>query len=106
MTDTTGLESSVLALPRQAAELCDTTEELLHRPDPPTRHNDLCDGRSAWEVVAEHPDFESFVEREQNETTEPVFTILRQPNSQPVVFVLDFSNSMSSCHLMPDGAEA
>lgn len=53
-----GLTSSFMAFPELSTvtELCD---EGSHDRDAPTRHNLLCSGKSAWEVMRASPDFQN-----------------------------------------------
>ena len=99
-TGPTSLQSSIMALPYLPGsdQWCDTTEELVHDDEVPTKHNTMCGGLSVMEVVQQHPDFAHFTgEGGDNETdTTPTFTIIRPDQANnPFVFVLDYSNSMS-----------
>ena len=45
---------------RQVTTFCDNDEnnlETLHNDEAPSVHNDLCDRKSAWEIMREHDDF-------------------------------------------------
>ena len=50
-----------MALPYLSSvkNFCDSTEENIHDPDLPTKHNRFCDGRSTWDVIMTSPDFEN-----------------------------------------------
>jgi len=91
------VSSSVLAVPYITSDdqFCDDTEEHVHHPDLPNKHNALCEKRSVWDVVKSHEDFTNFdTEPSPNITsTVPSFTILR-PSEASFVFVLDVSGSM------------
>lgn len=46
----------------QITEFCDndtTDESNLHVAGAPNKHNRICDLKSSWEVMREHPDFAS-----------------------------------------------
>ena len=98
------LQSSIMALPYLpgTSQWCDTTEDLIHDDELPTKHNAMCGGLSVMEVVQQHPDFAHFVPGEggNNETdTTPQFTIIRpEQANNPFVFVLDYSNSMNNAN--------
>ena len=48
-----------MALPYLASvqNFCDSTEENIHDPDLPNKHNRFCDGQSTWDVIMTSPDF-------------------------------------------------
>ena len=64
------LKSSVMSVPYFAGndQWCDLTEERIHHSDIPTKHNNMCDGQSVFEVVRQSPDFDGY----QPEITEEV----------------------------------
>ena len=101
-TGPSSLQSSIMALPYLPGtdQWCDTTEDLIHDAELPTKHNTMCGGLSVMEVVQQHQDFQHFMPGEggDNETdTTPHFTIIRPDQANnPFVFVLDYSNSMGT----------
>ena len=93
------LQSSIMALPylQDNDQWCDQTEDRIHDDEIPTKHNAMCGGLSVTEVVLQHPDFQDFVERNNETDTTPQFRIIRpEERSNPFVFVLDYSNSMKN----------
>ena len=97
-TNTSGLTSSIMALPYLPGtnNWCDDTEEMVHDDELPTKHNTMCAGQSVFSVVAKHQDFEGFRPDFDEETdTTPHFTLLRPEEAAgSFVFVLDNSGSM------------
>ncbi|KAI0219202.1 Calcium-activated chloride channel regulator 2, partial [Lamellibrachia satsuma] len=69
----------------------------LHNDEAPNIHNDLCNGRSAWEVMRDHEDFKDgnspAIDRSQK--ADPTFRIVQAKNKR-IVIVMDVSGSMSS----------
>ncbi|CAH1245746.1 CLCA1 [Branchiostoma lanceolatum] len=65
-----------------------------HNREAPNKHNSLCQGQSAWDVMTKHPDFAHGANppREVRSTT-PGFVLLQESDFR-VVLVLDASNSM------------
>ena len=52
--------SSYLSLSCQVWTFCDNDTNnipTLHNDEAPSIHNELCNGRSAWEVMRDHEDF-------------------------------------------------
>ena len=50
----------------QVTSFCDNDEQnlkTLHNDEAPSAQNDLCDGRSAWEVMHDHDDFKNGASR-------------------------------------------
>ena len=43
-------------------QYCDDGEELFHRRDIPTKHNEMCEEASVFEVVQRHDDFQDFTD--------------------------------------------
>lgn len=44
----------------QVTNFCDSDADdpsYLHNSEAPTKQNKFCDGRSSWDVMREHPDF-------------------------------------------------
>merc|ERR1719410_2111997 len=94
-TGPSDISSSVMALPYlpNNTHFCDMTENFIHDPFLPTKHNAMCKGKSVFDVILQHPDFENYSQKPSIEDPTPHFTII-QPNSfQPIVMVLDFSGS-------------
>ena len=90
------IKSSIMAIPYLEGndQFCDDTEEMFHRVDIPTKHNEICQGRSTFSVIQDHPDFKDFLPGHQIESTTPTFTILGTKSSSSFVMVLDVSGSM------------
>ncbi|PIK51796.1 putative epithelial chloride channel protein-like [Apostichopus japonicus] len=80
---------------------CDSSEYVgsweggLHNSEAPNKQNKLCDGKSIWEVMREHPDFADYdtriVEGVYNAT--PTFKIVKKESTRTVI-VMDVSGSM------------
>ncbi|KAI0218857.1 Calcium-activated chloride channel regulator 4 [Lamellibrachia satsuma] len=72
-----------------------TDPDTLHNDEAPNIHNDLCNGRSAWEVMRDHEDFRNgnspAIDRSQK--VDPTFRIVQAKN-QRIVMVMDVSGSM------------
>merc|ERR1719341_1473372 len=91
--------SSYMALPflDSVTDFCDQTETNLHHAEIPTKHNLYCDGRSTWDVIKEHDDFDD----ELNPTnpniknTTPVFRVVQSKKPKYVV-LMDVSTSMET----------
>ncbi|XP_019643985.1 PREDICTED: epithelial chloride channel protein-like [Branchiostoma belcheri] len=66
-----------------------------HNREAPNKHNSVCGGQSAWDVMNKHQDFARGANppREVG-STEPDFILLQQSESYRVVLVLDVSGSM------------
>ncbi|KAK2180610.1 hypothetical protein NP493_436g02058 [Ridgeia piscesae] len=69
----------------------------LHNDEAPSIHNELCNGRSAWEVMRDHEDFKDGNSPviESSRKCNPTFRIVQAKNKR-IVLVLDVSGSMSS----------
>ena len=97
------IDSSIMALPyiENNDQFCDDTEELFHRADIPTKHNEICQGRSTFSVILDHPDFNNYQKRNQTEEDlTPTFKILGTKDASSFVMVLDVSGSMDdNCNL-------
>ncbi|XP_071846823.1 calcium-activated chloride channel regulator 1-like [Apostichopus japonicus] len=84
----------------QIVNFCDNTPDdpgYLHNSEAPTKQNERCDGRSCWEVMRDHPDFNGNTNnppREVHDVT-PTFFVVRSKITR-VVLVLDTSGSMST----------
>ncbi|XP_053404611.1 calcium-activated chloride channel regulator 4-like [Mercenaria mercenaria] len=68
-----------------------------HNRKAPNKHNLKCGGRSAWEVMREHDDFET-VPLPASTNTTPIFKILQETDGYRV-FVLDVSTSMKGTRI-------
>ncbi|XP_038053988.1 calcium-activated chloride channel regulator 1-like [Patiria miniata] len=67
----------------------------LHNPEAPNRHNALCDGRSAWDVMLTSEDFADGANPPREvAVTLPRFSVKRAKKRR-VVLVLDTSSSMN-----------
>uniref|UniRef100_T1JCB1 VWFA domain-containing protein n=1 Tax=Strigamia maritima TaxID=126957 RepID=T1JCB1_STRMM len=76
----------------QVDYFCDNNK---HETDAPTKQNILCDGKSTWEVIERHKDFEHF-NKNRNGFGEPkpiTFNFVRAVKS-PVFVVVDVSTDM------------
>ncbi|XP_035693981.1 calcium-activated chloride channel regulator 1-like [Branchiostoma floridae] len=66
----------------------------LHNHEAPNKHNVQCGGRSAWDVMADHPDFSHGANPpRQVVSTQPDFTLIQEVDKR-MVLVLDSSGSM------------
>ncbi|KAI8510365.1 chloride channel [Branchiostoma belcheri] len=66
----------------------------LHNDEAPNKHNVQCGGRSAWDVMADHPDFSQGANPpRQVVSTRPDFSLLQEVDRR-MVLVLDTSGSM------------
>ena len=90
------VKSSIMAIPylKGNDQFCDDSEILLHQADIPTKHNDMCQGQSTFEVIKNHPDFKDYLNNNTEESRTPSFEILRSKTSSSFVMVLDVSGSM------------
>jgi len=90
------ISSSIMAIPYLEGndQFCDDTEEMFHRVDIPTKHNDICEGRSTFSVIQDHPDFKDYEPGNQIEDITPRFSILGTKSASSFVMVLDVSGSM------------
>ncbi|KAI0208298.1 Calcium-activated chloride channel regulator 4A [Lamellibrachia satsuma] len=84
----------------EVTTFCDNNEnnlETLHNDEAPSVHNDLCDRKSAWEIMREHADFRGGNSPAINTTqvSDPTFRLV-QAKSKRLVLVLDVSGSMST----------
>ena len=90
------IKSSIMAIPYLIGndQFCDDTESLYHQDDIPTKHNDLCKGKSTFTVIKEHEDFEGYLNDNTIESRETKFEIFRARSGSNFVMVLDVSGSM------------
>ncbi|XP_019643909.1 PREDICTED: epithelial chloride channel protein-like [Branchiostoma belcheri] len=66
----------------------------LHNDEAPNKHNVQCGGRSAWDVMDDHPDFSQGANPpRQVVSTRPEFSLLQEVDRR-MVLVLDTSGSM------------
>ena len=89
--------SSYMALPflDSITDFCDSTEDLLHEADIPTKQNLFCNGRSPWEVIMENEDFANGNNEPSVITdTSPDIRVVKAENPKYVV-VMDTSGSMT-----------
>ncbi|PIK45852.1 putative calcium-activated chloride channel regulator 1-like [Apostichopus japonicus] len=82
----------------QIVNFCDNNlhdRGTLHNSEAPTKQNERCDGRSCWEVMREHPDFNGYTNNPPREVHDviPTFFVVRSKGTR-VVLVLDTSGSM------------
>ncbi|XP_071548862.1 calcium-activated chloride channel regulator 1-like [Panulirus ornatus] len=75
---------------------CDSAQEAGHQHNQfaPTRHNELCGGRSVWDVIRRHPDFAKGTNPSTKTWSPPTFRVLRQEMTK-FILVLDHSSSMA-----------
>ncbi|XP_066979536.1 calcium-activated chloride channel regulator 1-like [Macrobrachium rosenbergii] len=92
--DSPQLTKSFMAFPElpSVKELCD---EGSHNREAPTRHNLLCDGKSAWEVMRASPDFQNNRNVEGGlRESEVTFQYVR-PRNPRIVLLIDDTNVMN-----------
>ncbi|KAJ8028766.1 Calcium-activated chloride channel regulator 1 [Holothuria leucospilota] len=85
----------------QVIHFCDNDIEdqgTLHNSEANNKHNRLCEGRSSWEVMREHDDFNGDRNPPREiEDVRPSFKVIRENEAgKPIVLVLDTSGSMST----------
>ena len=90
--------SSYMALPflDSVTEFCDTTEDLLHQDEIPTKQNLFCNGRSPWSVIMENEDFANGSNEPiilTDDETIPEILVVKAEKTKYVV-VMDVSGSM------------
>lgn len=61
----------------------------------PTKHNVLCEGKSAQQVIDQHPDFNKN-KQISSATIDPIFEVVRQPEQQYVLVIETSANSMDN----------
>ncbi|XP_035217497.1 calcium-activated chloride channel regulator 1-like [Stegodyphus dumicola] len=70
-----------------------------HNMFAPTKHNAMCNYRSTWDVISNHPDFQTLRAKRDtsSEFSDTLFRILQSPKSanSRYVLVLDISGSMN-----------
>ena len=90
------IDSSIMAIPylENNDQFCDDGEQLFHRRDIPTKHNDMCDEKSVFEVVKMHGDFAGYVDNNGVEDRSVTFEVVRARKASNFVMVLDISGSM------------
>ena len=99
-TGPAALRSSIMAIPGlegvdQWSSPADNCDDL------PNKQNVMCGGKSAGEVVKEHPDFRGFQPASTIFSTPPAptFNVISPIDTEfPYVFVLDYSGSMGSAN--------
>lgn len=79
-------------------DFCDDNVESseIHNTEAPDKHNRLCNSRSNWEIMREHPDFKDGKNPPQNISDVTPTIILARMKPIRVVMVLDTSGSMST----------
>ena len=92
--------SSYMALPflESITDFCDSSEDLLHLDDIPTKQNLFCDGRSPWSVILENEDFANGSNEPVvilDEETVPEILVVKAERTKYVV-VMDVSGSMDA----------
>ena len=70
---------------------CDNSQ----MPMAPTKHNVICKGKSARQVIRDHPDFKRVHTTLRSEVPRPEFEVIREPQQQ-YVLVMETSASMDS----------
>ncbi|XP_027221462.2 calcium-activated chloride channel regulator 4A [Penaeus vannamei] len=77
-------------------EFCDSVfaSEKPHAVLAPSRHNLMCKGRSVWDVMGLHPDFEGGANPPATASSPTKVTVLR-PEVVRIALVLDYSSGMS-----------
>ncbi|XP_042861518.1 calcium-activated chloride channel regulator 1-like [Penaeus japonicus] len=80
---------------KSIVEFCDTASNELfsHNALAPNRHNLMCQGRSVWDIMGQHSDFDGGVNPPIAALTPTKFTVLRQEEAK-FCLVLDYSRSM------------
>lgn len=78
-------------------EFCDSdsASDFSHDALAPSRHNLMCEGRSAWDVMGLHPDFDGGANPPATSSSPTKFTVLRQEVVK-IALVLDYSFGMSN----------
>ncbi|XP_066266574.1 calcium-activated chloride channel regulator 4A-like [Branchiostoma lanceolatum] len=68
----------------------------FHNREAPNKHNVMCQGQSAWDVMNKHQDFADGANPPREvDSTVPNFVLLQESDSTSIVLVLDVSGSMS-----------
>ncbi|PIK62364.1 hypothetical protein BSL78_00682 [Apostichopus japonicus] len=83
----------------EVTNFCDSDADdpsYLHNSEAPTKQNKFCDGRSSWDVMREHPDFNGYTNNPPRDVEDvtPTFHVVRAKKLR-IVLVLDTSGSMS-----------
>ena len=102
------IESSIMAIPflKDNYQFCDESEQLFHRADIPTKHNDMCGEASVFEVVKRHGDFSGYVDNNIIEDRTVSIEIVRARQVSNFVMVMDVSGSMDdNCDNKPQPCE-
>ncbi|XP_065180369.1 uncharacterized protein LOC135810891 [Sycon ciliatum] len=73
----------------------DASSSVLHNSNADTNHNELCQGRSAWEVLRQHQNFSNSHTRKPNATLVPVFRYAIKCTGELNVFVIDVTKNAS-----------
>lgn len=85
----------------QITQFCDndeTTPSNLHVTEAPNKHNRLCDTRSSWEIMRQHPDFSDGNNQASNLSEVDITPTIVLAKASPLrlVLVLDTSGSMNT----------
>ena len=102
------IDSSIMALPflKDNYQYCDDGEDLFHRRDIPTKHNEMCAESSVFEIVRGHEDFQDFTDGNVINKRKVTFEILRTRGVSNFVMVMDASASMrNNCKDKPKPCE-
>jgi calcium-activated chloride channel regulator 3/4 len=97
LNNSSEVKSSIMALPylEGNTEFCDDTETFYHDMMLPNKHNRLCNMKSTFSVILQHPDFQNY--KPNNITSvSPKFELLLPKASSSYVMVLDVSGSMAN----------
>ncbi|XP_047476220.1 calcium-activated chloride channel regulator 4A-like [Penaeus chinensis] len=78
---------------KNIVEFCDSdsASNFSHDALAPSRHNLMCEGRSAWDVMGLHPDFDGGANPPAPSISPTKFTVLRQEVVK-IALVLDYSS--------------
>ncbi|KAK2180607.1 hypothetical protein NP493_436g02010 [Ridgeia piscesae] len=97
-----GVEASIMSYHNVPGvwTFCDNDRNspgTLHNDEAPSIHNQLCKGRSAWEVMRDHEDFKDGNSPviESSRKTNTTFRIVQAATNTRIVLVLDVSGSMN-----------
>ncbi|XP_065180370.1 uncharacterized protein LOC135810893 [Sycon ciliatum] len=68
------------------------SSSVLHNSNADTNHNELCQGRSAWEVLRQYQDFSNSHTKKPNTSLTPVFRYAVKCTGELNVFIVDVAN--------------
>ncbi|XP_065182776.1 uncharacterized protein LOC135813648 [Sycon ciliatum] len=69
---------------------------VLHNSNADTNHNELCQGRSAWEVLRQYQNFSNSHTRKHNATLVPAFRYAIECTGELNVFIVDVTKNAST----------